>query len=68
MPTVEPTTHAPLEVNEIFITPNIEKLMQNYDALYDLPNAQTDEAKLSLENASHFLLTTLVQGFKLHEY
>ena len=42
----------PLEVNEIFIAPNIEKLAQKYDALYDLPIAQTDEAKLPLENMS----------------
>ena len=47
-----PVTHTPLQVNEIFIAPNIEKLTQNDDALHDLPTAQTDEAKLSLENAS----------------
>ena len=44
MPPVEPVIHMPLEVNEIFIAPNIEKLMQNYDALHDFPTAQTDEA------------------------
>ena len=42
----------PLEVNEVYITPTIEKLTQNYDTFLDLPNEQTDEAKLSLENAS----------------
>ena len=42
----------PLEVNGIFISPNIEKFKQNYDALHNLPTAQTDEAKLCLENAS----------------
>ena len=42
----------PLEVNEICIAPNIEKPMQNYDALHGLPTAQTEKAKLSLENVS----------------
>ena len=31
LPHVEPVTHIPLEVNEIVITPDIEKLTQNYD-------------------------------------
>ena len=52
LPPVEPVTHIPLKVNEIFIAPNIEKHVQNYDALHDLPTAQTDEAKLSLKNVS----------------
>ena len=38
----------PLEVNEIFIAPNIEKFMQKYNALHDLPTAKTDETKLSV--------------------
>ena len=33
----------PIEVNESFITPNVEKLMQNYNALHDLPTVQLDE-------------------------
>ena len=41
----------PLEVDEIFIVPNIENT-QNYSALCDLPIVQTDKAKLSLENTS----------------
>ena len=52
LPPVEPATHTPLEVNEIFIASNIEKLTQNYDAIYNLPTAETDEPKLSLENIS----------------
>ena len=52
LPPVELVTHMPLEVNEIFISPNIEKLMPNYDALNELPTAQTDKAKLSIENTS----------------
>ena len=42
----EPTAHMPLEVNEVFIESNIEKFMQNYNAVHDMPTAQTDEAKL----------------------
>ena len=38
-PPVEPTTHTPLEVNDVLITPDIEKHMQNYDPLHDLPTA-----------------------------
>ena len=51
LPPVEPMTHISLEVNEVFINHNVEKLMQNYDALHNLTTKQTDEAKLSLENA-----------------
>ena len=32
-PPVEPMTHTALEVNEVFTTPNMEKHMQNYEAL-----------------------------------
>ena len=42
----------PIEVNEIFIEPDTEKLAQNYDALHDLLTAQMDKAELSLENTS----------------
>ena len=53
LPPIVPVIHMPLEVNEIFIAPNIEKLMQTYDALHDLPTGQTNnDVKLSLENAS----------------
>ena len=42
----------PLEVNEVFSAPDIEKLVQIYDTLHDLPTGQTnDDIKLSLENA-----------------
>ena len=40
-------------MNEVFITPDIERLMQAYDTLHDPPTAQTgDDIKLSLKNAS----------------
>ena len=42
----------PIEVNEIFIAPDIEELMENYDALHDFPTVQTDKAELSPENVS----------------
>ena len=32
---VEQVTHTPLEVNEAFITPDIERLVQAYDNLHD---------------------------------
>ena len=48
---VEPVTHSPMEINEIFIPPNIENLMQNNDTLNTSPVTQADEAELSLENA-----------------
>ena len=34
-------THTPLEVNEVVITPDTERLAQAYDALHDHPTAQT---------------------------
>ena len=50
---VEPVMDTPLEVNEAFISPDIESIVQTYDTLHDSPTAQTgDDVKLSLENAS----------------
>ena len=52
LPPVEPVIHMPLEVNEVFIAPDIKRLKQAYDTLYNLPTGQTnDDIKLSLENA-----------------
>ena len=46
-------THTPVEVNEVVIMPNNERLIQAYDILHDSPTEQTrDKVKLSLENAS----------------
>ena len=42
----------PIQVNQIFIAPDIEKLATNFDALHDLPTVQIDKANLSLENDS----------------
>ena len=39
LPPVELVTHTPIQINEIFIVPGTEKLMQNYDILHDLPTA-----------------------------
>ena len=33
LPPVEQSTHIPIEVNKIFIKPNIENLTQNYNTL-----------------------------------
>ena len=52
LPPVEQATCTPIQVNEIFIAPDIEKLATNYDQLHDLPTVQTDQANLSLENTS----------------
>ena len=62
LPPVKQVTHMPIEVNEIFIAPNIEKFTQNYNALHDLPTAQTDKAELSLENASPTDISHLEQN------
>ena len=62
LPPYEPATYMPLEVNEIFTAPNIEKLMQNYNALHDIPIAQTDKAKLCLENVSPTDIAQLEQN------
>ena len=51
LPPVEPVTHMSLELNEVFIAPDIERLMQTYDTLCGLPTGQTnDDIKLSLQN------------------
>ena len=41
LPPVEQATHTSIEVNEIFIAPDIEKLTETYDTLHDLPTVQT---------------------------
>ena len=52
LPPVEPVAHMPVEVNEVIIMPDIERLTQAYDTLHDPPTKQTgDNVKLSLENA-----------------
>ena len=50
---LQQSTHTPIEVNGIFIAPDIENLTQNYDTLKALLVTQADEARLSLDNASH---------------
>ena len=52
LPPVKQVIHMPIEVNVIFIAPDIEILMQNYNTLHDLPTAQMDKAEQSLENAT----------------
>ena len=59
---VKQSTHMPIEVIEIFIALDIEKLTQNYDALHDLLTAQMDKAELSLENASPTNIPHLTQN------
>ena len=51
LPPVEQSTHTPIEVQEIFITPNIENLAENYNIQNTLPVTQPEEFKLSLDNA-----------------
>ena len=48
---VEQVTCMPMQVNEFFVAPGIEKLATNYIALHFLPTVQTDNASLSVENA-----------------
>ena len=53
----------PLEVNEVFIAPDIERLTEIYDTLHDLPAGQTnDDIKLSLENVSPTDILQLEKG------
>ena len=52
LPPVEQATHMPIQVNEIFIAPDIEILAENYVVLHDLPTLQMDTANLSVENIS----------------
>ena len=52
-----------LEVNEVFIAPNIENITRTYDTLHDLPTGQTNDAvKLSLENESSTDIPQLEQN------
>ena len=43
LPPVEEMTHTPIQVHEIFVAPDIEKLATNYATLHDLPTLQTDQ-------------------------
>ena len=55
LPTTEPVTHILLQVNEVIIMPDIERLTQTYDTLHDPPTEQIgNNVKLSLENVSCF--------------
>ena len=47
LPPVEQSTHTPIEVHKIVIKPDIENLMQNYNAQNNLAAAQPEESKLS---------------------
>ena len=59
----EPATHMLLEVNEVFIPPNIAKCVHTYATLHVLPTGQTnDDMKLSLKNASHVDILQLEQN------
>ena len=50
LPPVEQSTQTPVEVNKIFVAPDIDNFMQNYDMLKLLPVTQADEARLFLDN------------------
>ena len=52
LPPVEQATHTPIEVHKISIKPDIENLMQIYDAQNYLTATQPEESQLSLDNAS----------------
>ena len=46
---VKQVTHTPIEVNEIFIAPDIEYFVENHDSLDGVPTVQMDKAELSLK-------------------
>ena len=52
LPPIEQSTHTPIDIHEIFIKPNLENLMQNYDIQNNLSAIQSEESKLFLDNAS----------------
>ena len=52
LPLVELSTHAPVEVHEIFMKLNIENFMQIYDVQNTLPATQPEKSKLSPDNTS----------------
>ena len=52
LPPVKQSTHKPIEVPRIFIKPDIENLVQKYNAQNNLPVIQSEESKLSLNNTS----------------
>ena len=63
LPPDEPVTHTAVEVNEIVITPDIERLAQAYDTLHDsLIEQIRDKVKLSLENISTTYITQLKEN------
>ena len=51
---VQQATYTPIQVNEIFIAPDIEKLAANYDALHDLPTVQIVPRKCFTHKYSSF--------------
>ena len=66
LPPVEQATHMPIEVNEIFIEPGIEKQTKNYDALADLPTVQMENANLSPEMHIPLFRTKFNVPTKIH--
>ena len=46
LPPVEQSTHTPIDIHKIFIKPNIENLIQNYDTQNNLLAIQSEESKL----------------------
>ena len=69
LPPLDQVTHIPIQVDEIFVTPDIEKLATNYDALHALPTVWIGKANLSLENASPTDIPHLEQNvMSLPEY
>ena len=65
LPPVEQSTHTPTEVQEFFIKPKIENLLQNYNTQNTLPVTHPEESKLSLDNASPKDFPQLEQKFLL---
>ena len=50
LPRIWQSTHTPTDIQEFFIKPDIENLIQNYDTHNSLPAIQSEESKLSLDN------------------
>ena len=61
LPPVEQSTHTLTEIHKIFIKPDIENPTQNYDTQDNLPAIQSEESKLSLDNATPQVFPRLEQ-------
>ena len=66
LPPVEQVTYMPIEVNEIFIVPDIEKLTQKYDTLHDVTNCTDRGSQIILRKSITCRYPTFRRKFNVH--